>query len=61
MIAFSVGPNPEKAYQGSKEKPKYLEAILRPKLFKHGIALLVLGFLLSIFDSFLLKLIIGPQ
>jgi len=59
MIAFSVGPNREKANQPRKGKPEYLAAILRPKMFWYGIFLLGFGFLLSILDSFLLELAIG--
>lgn len=59
MIAFSVGPNRENANQQYKGKPYYLAAILRPKTFTYGIAILILGFVLSILDSVILKLVIG--
>jgi len=59
MIAFSVGRNRENAYQEHKGKHYYLAAILRPKLFRWGIILLILGFLLSILDSFILNLLIS--
>ena len=59
MIACAIGPNREDAHQCYKGKPYYLAAILRPKTFTWGMFLLVFGFLLSILDSFILKLVIG--
>ena len=58
MIAFSVGRNREDANQEYKGKPYYLAAILRPKTLIWGISLVILGFFLSILDSFILKLVI---
>ena len=59
MIAYAIGPNREDANQEYKGKPYYLAAILRPKTFTWGIIVLVLGFLLSILDSFILNLVIS--
>jgi hypothetical protein len=59
MIAFSIGRNREDVNQTYKAKSYYLAAILRPKMFIWGIILLVLGFLLSILDSFILNLVIS--
>ena len=50
LIAFSVRPNPEGAYQPYKGRDVPLASILYPKLFRWGIAILVIGFVLSIFD-----------
>ena len=61
MVAFSICANPGEAYQDYKGRRAYLASILRPKLFKWGIAILIIGFLLSILDSFLLKAIVSPH
>ncbi|MEE9214114.1 MAG: DNRLRE domain-containing protein [Thermodesulfobacteriota bacterium] len=45
MIAFSIGKNPEGAYQGDKI---YLASILYPKMFWCGVIILILGFAVSI-------------
>lgn len=58
MVAYAVGKNREHASQNYKGKEYYLAAILRPKTFIWGIILLVFGFVLSIIDTFILKLAI---
>lgn len=57
MIAFSVRANPGEAYQEHKNKKIYLASITRPFLFWSGVAILIIGFILSIFDSFILNMI----
>jgi len=59
MIAFSVGRNREDIHYDYKSEKQYLAAILCPKTFRWGIFFLVFGFLLSILDTFILKLAIG--
>lgn len=57
MIALSVRKNPEGAFQEHKNKDIYLASIRYPRLFWYGIAILIIGFMLSILDSFLLNMI----
>ena len=49
LIAFSFGKNIEKAHQvDDKGRKIYLASFLHPRMFKLGMFLLILGFLLNI-------------
>jgi len=49
LIAFSFGKNIADAHQeDSKGRRIYLASFLRPRMFKVGMLLLIIGFLLSI-------------
>lgn len=62
MISCSIGPNRGGAYQEHKGKPYYLAAILHPNIFKCGMALLIIGFILSFLDTIILGLVVtSPQ
>ncbi len=61
MIAFSIRRNPEDANQNYRGRTIYLASILHPNLFRWGIAILIIGFLLSILDSVILKAIMSPH
>jgi hypothetical protein len=48
MIAFSFGKNLEEAHQiDGRRRKVYLASFLHPKLFKLGLAIIVLGFILQ--------------
>ena len=50
MIAFSFGKNREDAHQiDEKGRKIYLASFLRPKLFRWGLWIIILGFLLQFF------------
>lgn len=56
MIALSFGKNLAEAYQiDDTGKKIYLASFLSPKLFKWGLILLIIGFLLQI-----IKLLVSP-
>jgi len=49
LIAFSFGKNIGDAHQDdSKGRPVYLASFLYPRMFRIGMVLLILGFLVSI-------------
>jgi len=49
MIALSFGPNPGKAHQpDEKGRKTYLASFLHPKLFRWGLAIIGLGFILQL-------------
>ena len=49
MIALSIGKNLGGAYQtDGKGPPRYLAAVLHPRLFKLGMIVLILGFVMQI-------------
>jgi hypothetical protein len=51
MIAYSFGKNPEDANQPDKKGRKvYLASYLHPKLFKWGLGIVILGFVLQFID-----------
>lgn len=48
MIAFSFGKNIEDAHQIEKQgREVYLASFLRPKLFRWGLVIIILGFVLQ--------------
>lgn len=51
MVAFSFGKNPEEAHSEDEKGNKiYLASFLSPRLFKSGLALIFIGFLLQLID-----------
>lgn len=61
LIAFAIRANPEEAYQTYKGRKAYLASVLHPRCFWVGVALLMLGFLLSILDTALVKVLVEPR
>lgn len=48
MIAFSFGKNLADAHQLNEKRPRvYLASFLYPKLFKWGLVIIILGFILQ--------------
>lgn len=49
-IAWSVGKNPEDAHSEDQEgRPVYLASVLYPRLFKYGLIVVAIGFILQLF------------